>query len=173
MKQIGKLIPKELRTDTYTEQLKSQEWSNFSHRIRSERCNACAICRRTDVVTQVHHKYYDFKRRLWEYDDQEVMLVCDLCHASIHKELNEFRKYVMAWLRPEEFRLLNRALALAVSKYEPLTFVHALVEFVGSDDLVKRYAQSFGRDGPYRKDPRLESIYQATERDYAEGSRKE
>lgn len=165
MKHVGQLIPKELRTDTYREQLKSEQWKDFSNRIRESYHGACAICRRTDVATQVHHKFYEFERNLWEYDASEVILLCTGCHAALHKELMEFRKSVMGLLRPEEFRVLNGALRIALEKYDPLTFVHALAEFVSSPGLVKRYAESFGR--PAMRNVAAET-YNATERDYDE-----
>lgn len=168
MKHVGKLLPKELKVDSYTEQLQTKEWHDFSQRVRARFHGACVVCRRKDVATQVHHKFYDFNRKVWEYDEDEVMLVCAGCHDRLHKELMDFRRTVMAWLRPEEFKMMNAALRIALQKYDSLTFVHALHEFVGNESLLKRYAQSFGKADPYKPDANPGPIYNATEREYDE-----
>ena len=155
---------------SYQTQLAGPEWLNFADWIRSTHGKFCDVCRRGDVVLQVHHKFYTYDRKPWEYSYDEMMVLCRECHKAIHEELNIFRRSVMGSFKPNEFRLLNAALKVAMEVYDPLTFTHALVEFVQNPSLLRRYAESYGRQTAFKSKP--EPTYNATERDYDERGNK-
>jgi hypothetical protein len=45
---------------------------------------ACEQCRATERELQVHHKRYVRGRAPWEYEDDELEVLCDNCHAAEH-----------------------------------------------------------------------------------------
>lgn len=139
MKSIGQI----LGSESYKRQLSDPRWHTFAGSIRAKR-NYCEVCRRTDVALQVHHTFYDFDRQLWDYGENEVMVLCVGCHRELHDELTQFRKWVFKYLNPQSFRVLNGALAVGLTQYDPLVFVHALAEFVSNPNLVKNHAAAWG-----------------------------
>jgi hypothetical protein len=69
---------------TYSEQLKHPNWQ----RRRLERLNAvnfmCESCEETQKTLHVHHHRYVKGRMAWEYDDDELSVLCEDCHAQEH-----------------------------------------------------------------------------------------
>lgn len=69
---------------TYSEQLKHPKWQ----RRRLERLNAaqfmCESCGEAEKTLHVHHRRYIKGRMAWEYDDEELPVLCEDCHALEH-----------------------------------------------------------------------------------------
>jgi|GEM_PF-2626833 len=127
----------------YTEKLDTEQWRAFSQGIKRKQGNWCASCRRSDIILNVHHIFYESDREPWEYADDEVIVLCTACHRQIHEQLKKFRKFVFAKLTPQAFQILNGALAVAYEKYDGLVFSHALAEFVCTPTLLERYAKAW------------------------------
>jgi hypothetical protein len=128
---------------SYQEQLKDPRWKSYAAAIKEQR-NFCENCRRRDVRVEVHHLFYEWDRMLWEYEQEEVVVLCSSCHSEIHEELKKFRKYVFRYLTPKLFKILNGCLAVGLTKYQPLVYLHALAEFTGNEPLVTNHARAYG-----------------------------
>lgn len=139
MIQVGKL----LQQNSHAAQLQTEEWKQFSRDVRREHENGCAICRRCDVQTHVHHLFYEPGLKLWEYSQNDVMLLCAECHKEFHEQLNNFRKHVFKHLTPGLMRVLNGALLVGLTQHDPLEFVHAVAEMASSPGSVKRFAYAW------------------------------
>lgn len=66
---------------------KSKEWFDFRSRLirlRASTCEQCGKAPPMHVVFQIHHLTYKQDSFPWQYDDDEVMLVCKGCHAKLH-----------------------------------------------------------------------------------------
>lgn len=46
----------------------------------------CERCFDSDTQLHVHHKRYIKGRKVWEYDREELSVLCDSCHATAHTE---------------------------------------------------------------------------------------
>jgi hypothetical protein len=138
-----KTVKQIIKSNSYANQLDSEPWKKFSRSIRSLR-DVCECCRQKHGPLQVHHLFYDPQRQPWEYTNEEVMVLCKACHDGIHQELQSFRKYVFRYLNPSNFALLNASLAVGLTKYKPVIFVHAMAEFVANERLVDNHAKSYG-----------------------------
>jgi hypothetical protein len=79
---IRKWAPDVRRYD-YAVYMRSPEWKDFRLRIIAERGSKCEKCGRTSGVIQVHHLHY---RNLGCEKPQDVLVVCDACHRSIHHD---------------------------------------------------------------------------------------
>lgn len=143
MKSIGQI----LGSQSYQDQINSDQWRDFASGIKRSR-DFCECCRRSDVVLQVHHLFYAFEKKLWEYDPSDVIVLCSGCHKEIHEQLKSFRKHVFRYLNGQSFKILNGALAVAVTQYDPLVFVHALAEFVSNPRLVENHARAWNQLRP-------------------------
>ena len=66
-----------------------KEWKEFSKKAIELKGENCSVCERhkDDVVLQIHHPYYEKGLMPWEYDIDELQLVCSGCHAREHKIL--------------------------------------------------------------------------------------
>lgn len=140
-----------LNSSAYKTQINSDQWRSFSAGIRRTR-KSCECCRRTDVQTQVHHLFYDHTRALWEYGSDDVVVLCYDCHKQIHEQLNQFRKHVFKYLNGKTFKVLNGALAVALTQYDPTIFVHALAEFVSNPRLVQNHAAAWNSSAKNKTD---------------------
>lgn len=132
-----------LNRGSYGSKLGTPEWREFSRAIRKDR-NFCECCKMGDRGTQVHHLFYDFEREPWEYSGDEVVVLCSSCHKELHERLQDFRKYVFKFLNPNLFKILNGCLAVGLTHYDPLVYMHALAEFTGNEPLVRSHAKQWG-----------------------------
>ncbi len=127
---------------SYRDKLANPEWKRFARNMRERHNFACQICRRGNVQLQVHHWFYD-GREPWQYDPSEVVVLCPVCHEEFHTQLKNFRKYVFQKLTPTALQVINGALSVALDKYSPIVFAHALAQFVSEPNLIERYAKEW------------------------------
>ncbi len=127
----------------YREQISSDEWAEFSRRIRSQRGNTCEICRLGDRATQVHHVFYDMDRKLTEYSGQELMVLCVECHKQVHEQLKLFRKLIFHHMTPQSFRALNAGLLAGVVKNDSLELAYAITELANDPRAVKNFCNAW------------------------------
>lgn len=86
---------------TYEELLTEQEWYNFRKKVIYDRGRyACEFCKKKHNL-HVHHKFYyktpdKEKIEPWLYNMDEVLLLCENCHKSVHEQ-NKIRVYYMSY----------------------------------------------------------------------------
>lgn len=81
---------------TYSEELDTIQWRKKRCKILQRddfRCQECGAVQSDDVCLHVHHKYYLFGHKAWEYRDSVLVTLCEDCHQSFH-ENNEVPVYV-------------------------------------------------------------------------------
>jgi hypothetical protein len=101
---------------------------------------ACESCKQGGKPLQVHHLFYDPDREPWDYQIDEVVLLCSTCHEQLHGELARFRRYVFRKLTPAAFRVVNGALAAGLDAHDPLKFAYAVASMAASPGSVERFA---------------------------------
>lgn len=64
-------------------------WIEFRNEMIDLCEGRCETCGRgeTEVVLQVHHKFYVHGRKPWEYDPQDCEVICKGCHAAEHGKI--------------------------------------------------------------------------------------
>lgn len=140
IKPISSILNVKAPTDYDTDQ-----WESFRRRILAQR-PFCECCRqRGKSALQVHHLFYEFSRKKWEYEDSDVIVLCELCHKDLHSCLNDFRKHVFRHLNPNAFRVLNAALGVGLTQHDPLTFCHAMAEFACNQRLIENHAKAWNK----------------------------
>lgn len=75
---------KEKEILSYNEQLKDRRWKAFREFVMIVRGNRCEKCGGRDFL-QIHHIQYKKGCLAWEYNCNEVMVLCGNCHQKIHK----------------------------------------------------------------------------------------
>ena len=68
---------------SYVAYLQSPQWSIFRDRVKAR---ACYCCGKRDEILQVHHVSYD---NLGAERPEDVVTVCNDCHVTIHKNIND------------------------------------------------------------------------------------
>ena len=65
------------------------EWLEFRECVFSAKGKCCEICNRdsSTVVIQCHHEFYDSEKEIWEYDIDDITVICKGCHAREHNIL--------------------------------------------------------------------------------------
>lgn len=88
---------------TYREQLLHPNWQRRRLEMLARAVWMCQRCGDTDKTLHVHHKGYVKGRMAWEYEDQELLVVCDECHAEEHRLFGEISDVLRrSWRRQEE-----------------------------------------------------------------------
>ena len=67
----------------YNEQLKTRRWFIFREKVFKHNGRVCKMCG-SKTYLQVHHLKYKAKHYAWEYDLDEVVVICRKCHEKVH-----------------------------------------------------------------------------------------
>jgi 5-methylcytosine-specific restriction endonuclease McrA len=70
----------------HKEQTMHGDWQKRRLEIMSRDNFMCRVCK-SKCMLSVHHLYYEKGKKLWEYEDEVLVTVCDSCHKAIHFEL--------------------------------------------------------------------------------------
>lgn len=80
---------------TYSELLRSPLWQKKRLEIMQRDNFTCQHCGCEGRELQVHHKVYHKDAKPWEYDDSELITLCELCHAAETVSKREMYKLFM------------------------------------------------------------------------------
>lgn len=69
---------------TYSEQLQKEEWKTKRLEILERDGHKCTQCE-CDKYLHVHHLYYDRNKFAWEYDNKDLVTLCNDCHTHTHR----------------------------------------------------------------------------------------
>lgn len=70
---------------TYQDQIKSPKWQKKRLEVLSERRFKCQTCHSETEQLHVHHSYYKKGKKIWEYENYELLCLCESCHSNTHK----------------------------------------------------------------------------------------
>lgn len=71
----------------YAEPLKDPRWQRRRLEILDRADFTCQRCGCTSRTLHAHHKHYLKGRKPWEYEDDLLECLCELCHEDAHAEL--------------------------------------------------------------------------------------
>jgi hypothetical protein len=98
---------------TYSQKLRTPEWREFRERVFAHYPRVCFDCANDPEDTEkmeVHHRRYFWGREPWEYEMEDVRIVCRACHDEIHKCEDAWRNIIRAlppWVVSEVQRLAD------------------------------------------------------------------
>lgn len=69
---------------TYWEKLKDPRWQKKRLETMQAAEFACQMCYDSTSTLNVHHKQYFKGREPWEYDFDQLVVLCDSCHKEEH-----------------------------------------------------------------------------------------
>lgn len=103
----------------YSEQLKSPLWQKKRLEIMQRDNFTCQDCGDTESQLQVHHKSYTFGNNVWEYDNDNLITLCETCHSC----LTDLKKII-------KLRIDNEFLST-----DQLNYVEKIISALGRMDL--------------------------------------
>jgi len=68
----------------YKDKLKDPRWIKRRREIMERDNHRCMICGEDSVLLNVHHLLYRKYAEPWEYDDRELVTLCEDCHKMVH-----------------------------------------------------------------------------------------
>lgn len=97
MKKIRKFVAKTTKAVSYRGLLKDPNWLAKRNSILTRDHNTCQYCGASDRYMQVHHLVYHEGAKPWEYDDDELITLCDKCHEDVSEtQKNLYDNFLMA-----------------------------------------------------------------------------
>lgn len=73
----------------YKEQIKSPKWQKRRLEIMQKDNFTCQICGDTESMLNVHHLTYHKDKKIWEYEDWELITLCENCHKEEHSSIDD------------------------------------------------------------------------------------
>lgn len=78
-------------SETYWQLLKRPEWQRMRLEKQQQVGWKCETCGDSDETLHVHHRQYFKNRKPWEYDFDQLIVLCECCHTSEHRVLDSFK----------------------------------------------------------------------------------
>lgn len=70
---------------SYSDQLKDPRWQKKRLGIMNRDGFKCKLCNDESSTLHAHHIVYDYNKMPWEYDDNQIITVCEMHHTAIHE----------------------------------------------------------------------------------------
>jgi hypothetical protein len=78
--------------ESYFELLKHPEWQKKRLRIMERDDFQCRECSDKGTTLNVHHSYYTKGAKPWEYPDESLRTLCEVCHKKRHAIMLELKQ---------------------------------------------------------------------------------
>lgn len=69
---------------TYQDKLKDPRWQKKRLEILKRDAWCCQVCNDTKSTLHVHHLFYKDNLDPWDYDDKDLITLCDKHHEFVH-----------------------------------------------------------------------------------------
>jgi hypothetical protein len=86
-------------TMTYAEKLKDPRWQKKRLEIMQRDEFMCRVCQDDESTLNVHHYYYKSGIEPWEYDNNDLITLCESCHNAEKDERKEYEKTIIEILK--------------------------------------------------------------------------
>ncbi|WP_418988078.1 hypothetical protein [Bacteroides heparinolyticus] len=78
----------------YKEQIKSPKWQKRRLEIMGKDDFACQICGNKESTLNVHHLCYHSNSNIWDYEDWELITLCEECHKNEHSLAEDIQERI-------------------------------------------------------------------------------
>jgi hypothetical protein len=76
-----------MKKNDFTDQYNDPRWQKKRLEIMERDRFVCNECGDADSKLNVHHRYYIKGKKIWDYQSDILITLCDDCHKSIHEDL--------------------------------------------------------------------------------------
>lgn len=81
----------------FFDQYKSPEWQKKRLEVLQKAEFHCQRCFDAESQLHVHHKRYVKGRKVWDYTDDELEVLCDSCHSIVHEEKQRLQDFFVSF----------------------------------------------------------------------------
>jgi hypothetical protein len=98
-------------------QYKDPRWQKKRLEIMQRDHFMCQNCNETTKELNVHHKFYEYNRKVWEYSDSELITLCKDCHeiwGAYTSAVNQFTHVLLMsnWSPMQIQKLLDKIMLI-------------------------------------------------------------
>ena len=79
---------------SYASQLRHPSWQKRRLEMLDRAGFECSNCGDAESPLHVHHRQYFKGRKVWEYSDEELCVLCEDCHAQEHGDWDGIKKII-------------------------------------------------------------------------------
>lgn len=79
---------------TYWEKLKDPRWQKKRLEIMQRDDFSCQVCSSKDNTLNVHHRIYRKGKSPWEYEESDLVTLCEKCHGEVTKQNQEINEWL-------------------------------------------------------------------------------
>ena len=87
----------------YFELLKHPNWQRKRLEILQRDDFQCRLCSDKNTTLNVHHLKYLPERKPWEYENKDLITLCEDCHHLIEKCTLDIEKYKILKIKPKGY----------------------------------------------------------------------
>ena len=110
---------------TYSEKLKDPRWQKKRLEVMEYNDFCCEVCGDSKSTLHVHHNEYLKGREVWDYERDQLSVICDSCHEETHSK-TDFLKYVCSFANLEGPGNSRDELAFLIAGYLGLEYEKVL-----------------------------------------------
>ncbi len=151
---------------TYQEKLKDPRWQKKRLEIMQRDNFECQICGDGESTLNIHHYYYEPGKEPWEYNNDDLITLCESCHQSESIERKPFENMLLNVLKNKHYFTneiceLTKGLNKLQWAHVPEVHLTALTWFFENYemqlDIIEKYFQYLNKKHENKKDG--EKIY--------------
>jgi len=95
---------------SYFEKFRNPRWQKKRLKIMEKAGFKCeGMCLTSDRTLNVHHGYYEKDLNPWDYDDDTLWCLCEVCHEQIRDEMRDLH-FQLAKVHPVRYAQIMRYL---------------------------------------------------------------
>jgi len=79
------MVAKKQTKNDWSDQYKHPKWQKRRLEILQNQGFKCKMCGDAEKTLNVHHGKYVLGRKIWEYEDYELIGLCEDCHLLAHE----------------------------------------------------------------------------------------
>lgn len=87
----------------YSDKLKDPRWQKMRLKILERDGWMCQECKEDNETLMVHHYFYDRRLEPWDYDESNLITLCESCHKYEHESRYSFEKMLLNRLKAKHF----------------------------------------------------------------------
>lgn len=76
--------------EEWLKQYKHPKWQKRRLEILNIYGFKCCSCHEENITLHVHHKWYNKGSKVWEYEDECFLVLCESCHENWHSMKKDF-----------------------------------------------------------------------------------
>lgn len=88
-----------LMSKKYSEKLKNPKWQKKRLEIMERDGWSCQICDNKSKTLNVHHLFYEYGKDPWDYNNHQLVTLCEECHKREHDSKAEVDMVIKAIIK--------------------------------------------------------------------------